>query len=64
MFPEPSPTQKQILKEVRRSLRGASEAENPKPIYDVIVDLLCNWGDTLDEDDVLASLKAITARMS
>ena len=61
-FPEPSFVQKNILAELRHSLRKAGESENPKPIYEEILTVLCAWGDTMEEDEVLESLRAITAK--
>lgn len=60
LFPDPSPIQKKILKEARRAFAKANEVEKPQPILEEILTLLCAWGDTLDEPQVLGNLKAVT----
>jgi hypothetical protein len=60
-FPEPSLVQKSILSELRHSLRKAGESENPKSVYQEILTVLCAWGDTMEEDEVLESLATISA---
>jgi hypothetical protein len=60
LFPDPSPLQKKIIKETRRAFERAKEAEKPRPILEEILTLLCGWGDTIEETDVLDCLKAIT----
>lgn len=60
LFPDPSPIQKKILKQTRRAFARANEAEKPQPILEKILTLLCGWGDTLEEQEVLAKLKTIT----
>ena len=60
-FPARSPLQKKILSEVKLSLSKATEGERPRSIYEDIASVLCDWGDTIEEDEVLQSLKTITA---
>lgn len=60
-FPAPSPLQKKILSEVKVSLRKATAGERPRHIYEDVASVLCDWGDTIEEDEVLQSLKAIAA---
>ncbi|MEP6699185.1 MAG: hypothetical protein ABJB09_05580 [Verrucomicrobiota bacterium] len=59
-FPDPSPLQKKIIRETRQAFGKASEAEQARPIMEEIVDVICGWGDTLEEGEVLAHLQAIT----
>jgi hypothetical protein len=60
MFPEPTPLQKKILRETRRAFERASQAEKPRPMLEEILRVLCAWGDTIEETDVLSHLMAIT----
>jgi hypothetical protein len=60
LFPDPSPLQKKIIKEIRRAFERAKEAEKSKPVLEEILTLLCGWGDTIEEPDVLDCLKAIS----
>lgn len=60
LFPDPSRLQKNIIKEIRRAFERAKQAENPRPILEEILTVICGWGDTIEETDVLAHLKAIT----
>ena len=59
-FPDPSPLQRKIIKETRRAFKRASEAENPRPMLEAILVVLCAWGDKIEETDVLSHLTAIT----
>jgi hypothetical protein len=59
-FPDPTPLQKKIIKETRRAFGKASQAEKPRPMLEEILTVLCAWGDTIEETDVLSHLKAIT----
>jgi hypothetical protein len=59
-FPDPTPLQKKIIKETRRTFARASQAEKPSPMLEEILMVLCSWGDTLEETDVLSHLTAIT----
>src|SRR5438105_3139091 len=59
-FPEPTPLQKKIISETRRAFDRASQAEKPKPMLEEILTVLCSWGDTIEETDVLSHLMAIT----
>jgi len=61
-FPEPSFVQNNILAELKHSLRKASESDNPKLTYEEILTVLCAWGDTMEEDEVFESLRAIAAK--
>ena len=58
-FPEPSLLQKKIIKETRRAFARASEMEQPRPIWEEILMILCAWGDTIEETDVLFRLMSI-----
>jgi len=60
LFPDPSPLQKKILREARRGFETAKKAEKPRPMLEEILIVLCSWGDTLEETQVLAYLQAIT----
>ena len=59
-FPDPEPVQKRILRETQRAFERASQAENPRTILEEILMVLCGWGDTIEEKDVLFHLVAIT----
>jgi hypothetical protein len=59
-FPDPTPLQKKIIKETRRAFDKASQAEKPRPMLEEILMVLCSWGDTIEETDVLSHLMAIT----
>jgi hypothetical protein len=59
-FPDPTPLQKKIIKETRRTFERASQAENPRPMLEEILTVLCAWGDTVEETNVLSHLMAIT----
>jgi hypothetical protein len=59
-FPDPTPLQKKIISEARITFERASQAENPKPTQEEILTVLCGWGDTIEETDVLSHLMAIT----
>ena len=59
MFPEPSPLQKQIMEETRRAFKRAEEIENSTPLWEQILTLLCAWGDTMEEEELLVNLKAV-----
>lgn len=58
-FPDPSPVQKKIIQQSRRAFETATRLENPTPIHDKILQVICGWGDTLEEPDVLSHLTAI-----
>jgi hypothetical protein len=60
LFPDPSPLQKKILKQTRRAFDKAKSAETPRPILEEILVVLCSWGDTLEETQVLAYMEAIS----
>jgi hypothetical protein len=60
MFPEPRPLQKKILRKTRRAFERASQAEKSRPMMEEILRVLCAWGDTIEETDVLSRLMAIT----
>lgn len=60
-FPDPAPLQNMIVKATRQAFERASQAENPRPILEEILIVLCGWGDTIEEKDVLAHLEAIIA---
>jgi hypothetical protein len=59
-FPDPAPLQKKIIRETRRAFDRASQVENPRPILEEILTMLCSWGDTIAETEVLSRLMAIT----
>ena len=59
LFPDPSPLQKKILRETRRAFRETKETESPKGMLEEILMVLCSWGDTLEETQVLAYMQAI-----
>ena len=59
-FPEPTPLQKKILRETRRAFERASQAEKPRPMLEEILRVLCAWGDTIEETDVLSHVMRIT----
>lgn len=59
-FPDPSPLQKKIVRETRLAFGRASQAEKPRPIWEEILTVLCAWGDTIKEVEVLSDLMAIT----
>jgi hypothetical protein len=61
MFPEPSPLQRDIMAEIRRAFKRAEETGNPRSLLEKILTLLCAWGDTIDENDLLDQLKGIAA---
>ena len=58
-FPHPSPVQKKIIQQSRRAFETATRLENPRPIHDKILQVVCGWGDTLEEPEVLSHLTAI-----
>jgi len=58
-FPDPTPLQKKIMRETRRAFESAARAENSRPILEEILMVLCSWGDTIEETDVLSYLRAI-----
>jgi len=62
LFPDPSPLQKKILRETRRACDKAKKVEDHRRILEEILIVLCRWGDTLEESQVLACMKAITDR--
>ena len=60
LFPSPSPLQKKILRETRRACDKVKQAERCGPMLEEILMVLCSWGDTLEETQVLAYMEAIT----
>src|SRR6266576_1653132 len=60
LFPDPFPLQKKILRETRRAFDKAKNAEKPRPILEEILVVLCSWGDTLEEAQVLAYMESIS----
>ena len=59
-FPDPTPLQTNIITETQRAFEKASQAEKPRPMLEEILRVLCAWGDTIEEADVLSHLVAIT----
>ncbi len=60
-FPDPSPQQEKILKEISRAFRKANELERPMPMFERILGVVCSWGDTTEESEVLIQLEEIAA---
>jgi hypothetical protein len=59
-FPDPTPLQENIIRETQLAFERASHAEKPRPMLEEILTVLCSWGDTIEETDVLSHLMAIT----
>lgn len=59
-FPDPSALQKKIVRETRLAFRRAAQAEKPRLIWEELLTVLCGWGDTIKEAEVLSHLVGIT----